>query len=206
MKRTLYILLFLGSKVFSQDLDITLDTLVSPASEIYFNQYTLRHSKQADGEGWETRKDKTLNHIFYGETSESAFSPVGNWIFTNDSIIFFIKNKSLIKKYGHKQRESFRPFTISLNFESKTKNPSDSTQVMVYRNQIVILNSGQDVNALFMEIKTHLNSRFEHLKSKLDPTLKWYYNELNDILKIELSDFLFQKKVFSSISTSRNFE
>lgn len=206
MKRILYIVLFLGSKVFSQDIDITLDTLVSPTSELYFSQYTLRHSKQPGGEGWETKKDKTLDHTFYGTDPENEFSAAGNWTFTNDSIIFSIKNKTLLKKYGYSQKESFKPFTISVSFKSKTKNPSDSTQVMVYRNQIIILNTGKDVNTLFMEIRAHLYSRVEHIKSNLDPTLKWYYTELNDHIKIELGDFLFSKKILSSISTSRNFE
>jgi hypothetical protein len=206
MKRILYIFLFLGPKLFSQDIDIALDTLVSANIEVYCNQYTLRNSKEPGGEAWEIRKDKVLNHTIYRDAPSSPFPRAGQWTFMNDSIIFFIMNKNLLKKHGHNYKESFKPFTISMSFKSKTKNPSDSAQVMVYKNQIIILNNVPDLNTLFMEMKMYLHSRIEPIKSKLDPTLKWYYTELNENLKVELGDFLFQKKLFSSITSTRNFE
>jgi hypothetical protein len=206
MKGTLCIFLFLGSKLFSQSIDLKLDTLISQNIGLYSNQYTLRNSKQKNGEGWEIQKDKILNHIFYGETAENLFDYAGNWTVRNDSLIFFIKAKNLLKKYGHSSKESFKPCLLSLNLKTKTKNPADTSQVMVIKNRIAILTNGEDMNTLFMEIQTYLNSILEQEKSKLDSTLKWYNTELNENLRVRLGDYLFQKRLFSSVSSTRDFE
>jgi hypothetical protein len=206
MKKIFYLVFLLSSRLYSQDVEMRFDSLVSENADFYQNKYSLRNSKEMGGEGWETRKDQILMHAFYGDFPANPYYRSGRWELINGSIIFHIENRKLIDRYGYHEKESFTPFAIFLDLKTDLRNIQDSTQILVIKNKIIILNTGRDVNDLFNDIKAYLSSKIALLKKESESTDPYFYFELNESIKQEFSDYMFEKTLLSSISTTRAFE
>jgi hypothetical protein len=204
MNKLPWLIILLTTQLYSQNITLKLDTAIYDAS-FYQKGYTLRKKDDMGGQGWEINKTSNLRHAFYGDMpAGSKFRNVGTWTMRNDSLVFFIKEKNLVNKYGYKSQESFKPVIVSWELRSDLKN--DSAKLLIFRNKLIILNRSNDPRELVNELQGLIFNRFESLKNDLDPNDPYYFFELNEGTAGLLKDLLYEKSLFGSVETKREFE
>lgn len=202
MKNVCYLILFFAIRVYSQDINLELDTAISD-QPFYYKKYDLLKAEKTRGEGWELVKLSKLKHAFYGDVSGNSFYLCGTWAMTQDSIIFLISDKKLLKNYGYKNRESFKPLVISWDLKTDLKN---SGNLLVFKNKLVVLNNGVEPNELLDQMQTLIDLNLKKWKSDANPEDAFYFFRLNEKVMNEFKDLLYERNLFSSIETFRKYE
>jgi hypothetical protein len=200
MTRICCILFLLTGRLYAQDLDLRLDTTIHPAT-FYHKRYALSKAG-VNGEGWELSKTSKLLHAFYGDSPGNPFYKYGSWAIANDSITFNVKDKKLINKYGYSGRQVFKPFSISWDLKTDYRKKGEETKLLVLKNRMIILNKNMDPNAIINQLRAHLESKMEKLKTEADADVF----ELNRMILSEVRSVLYDKKLFASYETFNELE
>lgn len=198
MRRYFYLLVFITSQLSAQNVSLSLDTTTYHPT-FYHKQYQLQRPDQNGGEGWKLEQSSKLKHAFYSDMPGNHFYGAGSWSMRNDSIIFFIKNKSLKTKYGYKGQEAFKPFLISWELRTDFTDKDDESKRLALKNRLIIL--GSEGKPTADELHALLQMKLDKLKTESDPSSVKYFFDLNEAFIKECRNILFEKKIFASFET-----
>jgi hypothetical protein len=203
MRLLFYTVFFFSIPSYSQIINITLDS-VSFNLESYHREYSLKKSGSISGEGWKIKKNNELGHIFFGDVSYNRFYEAGSWTTSNDSIVFSLKNKKLLKR-GYSERIPFKPFLVSWELQTDFRN-RDGNKRHSFVNKLIVLNNASTSLLLFKKIEIIINSNLNESKNQLNPDNILDYAELNEKTINEINDFLYGENLVSSIETLQEFK
>lgn len=206
MKVLLYLVFFVACETYAQqEINLVRDTIIHE-SKFYDLDYKRHHTHAMGGEAWVTAKSKQLQHAFISDNPGGSLRVVGSWAIQNDSLIFYIASKPFKKYHRYKDREALYPVSVTWELvtnEMISDKNGTNRRPLIFKNRLVVLTKTEDPLRVINELEMLLKFNLEKWKKESNPDDAWYVFNLNDRIKNEFQDLLFDLNLFSAFVSTR---